>query len=130
MKLGRKPPAVAGSAAAILSVDVRNRAGSDVGEHTRGAVRKMAPARKPAAARPAEYRGAVSSGRIVTLFIGQGHGFIRLASDRDIFFHRSDVCEGTSFNDFAVGDAVTFELFEDPVSGARALRVGRPRPRP
>jgi cold shock CspA family protein len=90
----------------------------------------MAPARKAAAAQPAERRGTPSSGRIVTLFIGQGHGFIRLAGDREIFFHRSDVCEGTSFNDFAVGDAVTFELFEDHVSGARALRVEPRRPRP
>jgi len=101
-----------------------------VGGNTRGAVRKVAPARKFTAARPAEHRGTPSSGRIVTLFIGQGHGFIRLGSDREVFFHRSDVCEGTSFNDFAVGDAVTFELFEDHVSGARALRVERRRPRP
>ena len=70
-----------------------------------------------------------SSGRIVTLFIGQGHGFIRLTNDREVFFHRSDVREGTSFNDFAVGDAVTLELLEDEVSGPRALRVERRRPR-
>jgi len=101
-----------------------------VSKHTRGDVRKMAPARKPVAGRPAEHPTTPSSGRIVTLFIGQGHGFIRLASDREIFFHRSDVCEGTSFNDFAVGDAVSFELLEDRLSGARALRVERRRPRP
>jgi hypothetical protein len=35
------------------------------------------------------------------------------------------VREGTSFNDFAVNDPVTFELIEDDVSGARALRVTR-----
>lgn len=120
---------MAGSAAASLSVGGRNRAGNYVGGHTRGAVRKVAPARKFTAARPAEHRGTPSSGRIVTLYIGQGHGFIRLGSDREVFFHRSDVCEGTSFNDLAVGDAVTFELFEDHVSGARALRVERRRPR-
>jgi len=117
------------SAAATLNVGGRNRAGNSVDEYTRGAVPKMAPFRKPAFTRPAEHRGAVSSGRIVTLFIGQGHGFIRLANDREVFFHRSDVCEGTSFNDFMVGDVVTFELFEDHVSGARALRVERRRPR-
>jgi cold shock CspA family protein len=100
-----------------------------VDEHTRGAVRKTTPARKPAAARPVEHRGTPSSGRIVTLFIGQGHGFIRLASGGDVFFHRSDVREGTSFNDFSLGDAVTFELFEDHVSGPRALRVERRRSR-
>jgi len=97
--------------------------------HRRGAVRKRAPARKAAVVRPAERRGTPSSGRIVTLFIGQGHGFIRLTNDREVFFHRSDVREGTSFNDFAVGDAVTLELLEDEVSGPRALRVERRRPR-
>lgn len=61
----------------------------------------------------------------MTLFIGQGHGFIRLANDREVFFHRSDVQEGTSFNDFAVGDTVRFDLLEDNVSGPRAVRVMR-----
>jgi cold shock CspA family protein len=59
----------------------------------------------------------------VTLFIGQGHGFIRLANRREVFFHRSDVREGTSFNDFAVGDTVGFDLLEDDVSGPRAVQV-------
>jgi len=40
-----------------------------------------------------------------------------------VFFHRSDVRERAAFNDLSVGDAVTFELFEDDVSGPRALRV-------
>jgi cold shock CspA family protein len=83
--------------------------------------------RTAAGVRPVERRGAPSSGRIVTLFIGQGHGYIRLANDRDVFFHRSDVREGTSFNDLAVGDAVTCELLEDDVSGPRALRIERRR---
>lgn len=80
--------------------------------------------------RPPERRGAASAGRIVDLRTGQGHGFIRLASGREIYFHRSDLEEGTSFNDFAVGQTVSFELLEDRVSGARELRVkrrGRPR---
>jgi len=63
----------------------------------------------------------------VKLFVGQGYGFIRVSNERDIFFHRSDVREGTSFNDFVVGDLVTFELLEDAVSGARALRVEQRR---
>jgi cold shock CspA family protein len=88
----------------------------------------MAPARSAAVVRAAERRGTPSSGRIVTLFIGQGHGFIR-ANAREVFFHRSDVREGTSFNDLAPGDAVTFELLEDEVSGPRALRVERRRTR-
>ena len=85
----------------------------------------MAPARKIAGTRPPERRGIPRTGRIVTLFIGQGHGFIRLANGREVFFHRSDVREGTSFNDFAVGDAVGFDLLEDDVSGPRAVQVAR-----
>ena len=69
------------------------------------------------------------AGRVVSLFVGQGHGFIRLANRREVFFHRSDVRQGTSFNEFAVGDAVTFELLDDRISGPRALRVRRRRPR-
>jgi cold shock CspA family protein len=65
----------------------------------------------------------------VTLFIGQSHGFIRLADGRDIFFHRSDVREGVSFNEFAVGHTVKFGLLEDDVSGPRAVQVERCRRR-
>jgi cold shock CspA family protein len=83
--------------------------------------------RKAAAVRPTERRGTPSSGRIITLMLGQGHGFIRLASTRKVFFHRSDLCEGTSFHDLAVGNRVTFELLEDAISGPRALRVERTR---
>jgi cold shock CspA family protein len=57
------------------------------------------------------------------LLIGQGHGFIGLPNDRQVFFHRSDVRDGTFFNDFAVGHLVTFELVEDDVSGPRAVRI-------
>ena len=63
------------------------------------------------------------------MFIGQGHGYIRLSNDRDVFFHRSDMREGTSINDVAIGDAVRFELLEDAVSGPRAIRVERKKPR-
>ena len=62
------------------------------------------------------------------LLVGRGHGFIRLADERDVFFHRSDVREGSSINDFVVGDSVTFELVEDTISGARASQVGHRRP--
>ena len=117
---------MAADTAAASRGAVRNPAGSSVGEHGRGAVRKAAPARKPPA-RPPEPKGVPATGRIVRLLIGQGHGFIRLADDREIFFHRSDLREGTSFNDLAVGDAVTFEMLDDAVSGARALRVRKRR---
>ena len=117
------------SVVAIRIVDGRSRAGKHVAEYTRGAVQRTAPARKVAVGRPAERRGTPSSGRIATLFIGQGHGFIRLANGREVFFHRSDMREGVSFNAFAVGDTVTFELLEDSVSGPRALHVEPRRPR-
>lgn len=65
----------------------------------------------------------------MTLVLGQGHGFIRAADRRNIFFHKTDVCEGTRFGDLAIGDILTFELFDDPISGPRALRVARRRPR-
>jgi cold shock CspA family protein len=77
--------------------------------------------------RPVERRGTPSSGRIVTLMLGHGQGFIRLTNRRQVFFHRSDLCEGTSFHDLAVGNRVRFELLEDAVSGPRALRVERIR---
>jgi cold shock CspA family protein len=81
-----------------------------------GIASKAAPR---AASGPPERRGASTTGRIVKLLVGQGHGFIRLRDDRDVFVHRNDVREGTSFHDFAVNDPVTFELLEADVSGAR-----------
>jgi cold shock CspA family protein len=87
-----------------------------------GAARK-APLAKPAS-QPVRH-GVSMTGRIAKLLVGHGHGFIRLTDDREVFFHRSDVRAGASFNDFAVNDPVTFELLEDAVSGARALQVTR-----
>jgi cold shock CspA family protein len=65
------------------------------------------------------------TGRIVRLFVGQGYGFIRRMTDDEVYFHRSDVNEGTSINDLAIGDLVAFERLDDRISGARALRVRR-----
>ena len=76
--------------------------------------------------RPEDFRGKPASGRIVNILTGQGHGYIRLPNHtREVFFHRADLQEGTAFNDLQVGDGVSFELFDDTVSGARALRVMR-----
>lgn len=74
---------------------------------------------------PPRPRGTATTGRIVKLLVGQAHGFIRLADGRDIYFHRGDLCEGTPFNSFKIGDSVAFELLEDRFSGARALQVRR-----
>ncbi len=75
-------------------------------------------------ARP-DPRGRPMNGRITHIVRGQGHGFIRVRGDRNIYFHRGDVQDGTRFNDLEVGDAVLFELLEDQISGPRALRVTR-----
>ena len=101
--------------------------GGRVAENTRG--RKVQAARKAPVGRPLALRGTPRSGRIVTLVFGQGHGFIRLNDGRKVFFHRSDLREGTSFNTFAEGQTVMFELLEDAISGPRALHVEQRRPR-
>jgi cold shock CspA family protein len=100
-----------------------------MGERTPGVVRRTTPARARAFGPPSDRRGVPSAGQIVTLFIGQSYGFIREANGREVFFHRSDVRDGTSFNDFSPGDPVRFERLDDAVSGPRALRVERRRPR-
>jgi cold shock CspA family protein len=96
-------------------------------DHRARAPKKAARPAKAPFVRPAERRGTPSSGRIVALVLGQGHGFIRPTNDLKVFFHRSDLCDGTSFQDLAVGDRVTFELLDDAISGPRALRVERRR---
>jgi cold shock CspA family protein len=94
-----------------------------------GAVPKRAPSSPSSSSGqmrgPVDRRGTLATGRVSRLFIGQVHGYIRLADEREVFFHRADLQEGTTFNDLRVGDAVTFELLEDLVSGARALHVVR-----
>lgn len=74
--------------------------------------------------RPEPPRGRPTKGRITNILRGQGHGFIRATDGRDVFFHRGDSEEG-AFNDLAVGQAVSFEIVEDAVSGPRAMRVRR-----
>jgi hypothetical protein len=66
-----------------------------------------------------------ATGTIAKLLVGQGHGYIRLADRRDVYFHRGDLVEGTPFNECAVGDTLSFELLEDRFSGPRALSVRR-----
>ena len=97
------------------------------GPYIYGATRKGVAAGSGAPSRPQGPRGRSVTGRIIKLLVGQSHGVIRLPDGRDVFFHRADVEEGTAFNDLDVGDTVRFELFEDAVSGARALRVIRSR---
>jgi cold shock CspA family protein len=77
---------------------------------------------------PREVTRVPDSGQIVRLCTGQCYGTIRTADGREVWFHRSDMSDRASFNDFVVGDSVTFELVHDPISGARALSVQRNRP--
>ena len=72
---------------------------------------------------PAPSGGTRTNGTIAKLVIGQSYGFIRLRDRREVFFHRSDMLEGTPFNSLQVGDAVVFELIVDAISGPRAIRV-------
>ena len=67
-------------------------------------------------------RGQRMTGRIVGILYGQGHGFIRAADHRQLFFHRRDV-PVARFNALAVGDRVAFEFIEDKVAGPRAVNV-------
>ena len=88
-----------------------------------GVPRKPNAPRAGQTTRPSAPSGRATTGRVSSLQVGQGHGQIRLADGRAIFFHRADLSEGTLFNDLQVGDAVAFELLDDRVSGPRALRV-------
>lgn len=74
---------------------------------------------------PLRVQGIAADGRIARLSAGQGHGAIRSADGRNVWFHRSDMLDPACFNSCAVGDAVTFELIDDRISGARALLVRR-----
>jgi hypothetical protein len=92
--------------------------------------RAATPRRAKKVSGPPERRGIAVRGRVAKLFFGQGHGYIRLANGREVYFHRADMMEGTAFNDLRVSTRVTCELWEDTVSGARALRVAKhTRPR-
>ena len=77
---------------------------------------------------PLEVTRVPDTGQIVRLCTGQCYGTIRTADGREVWFHRSDMSNRASFNDFVVGDSVTFELLHDRISGARALSVRRNRP--
>jgi len=79
--------------------------------------------------RPVAPAGTRSMGRIARLLIGQSYGFIRVRNGRAVFFHRADLRDATTFNTLQVGDRVAFELVDDQLSGARAIRVA-PAPRP
>jgi cold shock CspA family protein len=79
---------------------------------------------------PREAARVSDTGHIVRLCTGQCYGTIRMADGLDVWFHRSDMVNRATFNEFVVGDPVKFELLLDRISGARALSVQRNRPEP
>jgi cold shock CspA family protein len=88
------------------------------------------PRRSSKLDRPNAPASVPSTGRIARLLVGQAYGFIRVRNGRAIFFHRADLDDTTTFNTLQVGDLVAFELVDDQLSGARAIRVAparRPR---
>jgi cold shock CspA family protein len=94
---------------------------------SRAAEAKTAAERLRKGERP-EVRGRATRGRITRIARGQGHGFIRAADDREVFFHRSDLPDNT-LNDLTVDDHVAFDVLEDTVSGPRATKVRKIRRR-
>jgi cold shock CspA family protein len=84
-----------------------------------------APLRSGKISLPKVPDGTPAKGRVTQLRVGQCDGFIRLSTERQVYFHRADLREDTSFNALTVGDVVKFDLIEDAVSGARAIRVTR-----
>ena len=67
-------------------------------------------------------RGPATKGRVTQLSQGRLCGVIQATDGQRVFFHGRDV-DRTKYNDMEVGDRVSFELIDDPISGARALRV-------
>ena len=85
------------------------------------------PRRSGTIDRPIALAGTPSMGRIARLLIGQSYGFIRVRNGCAVFFHRADLRDAATFNTLQVGDLVAFELVNDRVSGARAIRVAPAR---
>ena len=65
------------------------------------------------------------AGVVTRVSRGQGSGAIRTADAHAVYFHRTDVMDGSWHDKMCVGDAVTFLLVEDSLSGPRAERVRR-----
>ena len=61
-------------------------------------------------------------GRVTQLSQGRLCGVIQATDGQRVFFHGRDV-DRPKYNDMEVGDPVSFELIDDPISGARASRV-------
>jgi cold shock CspA family protein len=80
------------------------------------------PHRKKSGTAP-PLKGQRMRGVITRILRGQSSGVLRADDDRVVYCHRSDLANDGSFNDLVVGDAVAFDVFEDRVTGPRALRL-------
>ena len=96
-------------------------------EYFYGAGRKVALHRKPVVARLPERRGLSTIGRIVKLHVGQGHGFIRMLNDREIYFHRNSVLD-SAFDQLKPGTPVRYSE-EQGDEGPQATTVSMTRRR-
>ena len=67
-------------------------------------------------------RGRAAKGRVTQLSHGRLCGVIEATDGQRVFFHARDL-DRDKYNDVKVGDPVSFELIDDPISGARAARV-------
>lgn len=94
-------------------------------EYLYGQLRLASHQRSLRVAPPVERHALPASGRILALTVGQGTGFIEAGAGSKVFFHRTNLQPPTSINDLELGDAVEFDLVDDAVSGARAVRVRR-----
>jgi cold shock CspA family protein len=67
-------------------------------------------------------RGRAAKGRVWQLSHGRLCGVIEASDGQRVFFHGRDL-DRTRYNELNVGDAVSFEVIDDPISGARATAV-------
>jgi cold shock CspA family protein len=67
-------------------------------------------------------RGRPTKGRVTQLSHGRLCGVIQAADGQEVFFHSRDL-DRVKYNDVEVGDSASFELIDDPISGARAASV-------
>jgi cold shock CspA family protein len=73
-------------------------------------------------------RGRAAQGRVKQLSHGRLCGDIETTDGQRIFFHGRDL-EQARYNDLKIGDAVSFEVIDDHISGARATAIRLLEPR-
>ena len=105
----------------------------DLDEHRAGLIERSGPPEAPAAGARARKRLAVTTdvcaleammtGKIRTLRVDKGFGFIKDDAGNEYFFHQSAVY-GEGLQDLREGDSVEFDVGQGP-KGPRAENVRR-----